>query len=115
MAAAGAIRATAPDLLAFLTARLAPPPTPPGPALELATEPRFQVSKRLAWGLGWMILQRKDKPDLAWHSGGTWGFRSFAAVSVASGTAVVVLTNSARSVDRLGLKIIDTLSPPEAT
>ena len=33
MAAAGAIRATAPDLLAFLTARLAPPPTPPGPAL----------------------------------------------------------------------------------
>lgn len=115
MAAAGAIRATAPDLLAFLTARLAPPPTPPGPALELATEPRFHVSKRLAWGLGWMVLQRKDKPDLAWHSGGTWGFRSFAAVSVASGTAVVVLSNSARSVDRLGLKIIDTLSPPEVT
>jgi CubicO group peptidase (beta-lactamase class C family) len=115
MAAAGAIRATAPDLLAFLTARLAPPPTPPGPALELATEPRFQVRKRLAWGLVWMVLQRKDKPDLAWHSGGTWGFRSFAAVSVASGTAVVVLSNSARSVDRLGLKIIDTLSPPEVT
>jgi serine-type D-Ala-D-Ala carboxypeptidase/endopeptidase len=114
MAAAGAIRATAPDLLAFLTARLAPPPTPPGPALELATKPRFQVNKRLAWGLGWMVLQRKDMPDLAWHSGGTWGFRSFAAVCVASGTAVAVLSNTARSVDRLGLKIIDILSSPEA-
>lgn len=115
MAAAGAIRATAPDLLGFLTARLAPPPTPPGPALELATEPRFQASKRLAWGLGWMVLRREGRPDLTWHSGGTWGFRSFAAVSIATGTAVVALTNTARSVDRLGLKITDTLPSREAT
>ena len=63
------------------------PATPPGPALRLATEQRFRASKRLAWGLGWMILQREGKPDLTWHSGGTWGFRSFAAASVQSGTA----------------------------
>ena len=115
MAAAGAIRATAPDFLASITAVLSPPTTPPGPALTLATAPRFHVSKRLAFGLGWMILRRKSKADLVWHSGGTWGFRSFAAVSVSSGTAVVILTNTARSVDRLGLKITDTLSSPEAT
>ena len=110
MPAAGAIRATAQDLLAFMTALLARPTTPPGPALQLAAEPRFRASKRLAWGLGWMILQRKGRPDLTLHSGGTWGFRSFAAASLESGTAVVALTNSAGSVDRLGLKIIDRLS-----
>ena len=114
MAAAGAIRATGPDVLSFLTATLAPPPTPPGPALRLATEPRSEASKRIALGLGWMILQRKGKPDLVWHSGGTWGFRSFAAASLETGIAVVVLTNTTRSVDRLGLKITDTLSSLEA-
>ena len=66
-------------------------------------------------GLGWMTLQREGKPDLTCHSGGTWGFRSFAAASVQSGTALVVLTNTARSIDRPGLKITDTLSLPEAT
>ena len=110
MAAAGAIRATAPDLLAFVTARLAPPPTPPGPALELATKPRFPGEQATRVGLGWMILQREGRPDLTWHSGGTWGFRSFAAVSARNRYRRRRTSNSARSVDRLGLKIIDTLS-----
>jgi CubicO group peptidase (beta-lactamase class C family) len=115
MPAAGAIRATAPDLLRFLAATFAPPPDSPAQALRLATEPRFQASKRLALGLGWMILQRKGKPQLIWHSGGTWGFRSFAAACADTDTAVVALTNTARTVDRLGLKIIDTLTSEEAS
>ncbi len=85
-----------------------------GARSRLAIEPRSEASKRIALGLGWMILQRKGKPDLVWHSGGTWGFRSFAAASVETGIAVVALTNTTRSVDRLGLKITDILSSLEA-
>jgi CubicO group peptidase (beta-lactamase class C family) len=115
MPAAGAIRTTAPDLLAFLTSTFAPPTGAPGPALTLAAEPRVPVNKRLAFGLGWMILQRRNRPVLRWHSGGTWGFRSFAATSIEHRTAVVVLTNTARSIDKLGFELIDTLYAPEAS
>ncbi len=59
-----------------------------------------------------MILRRKEKPNLIWHNGGTWGFRSFAALVPDHQLAVVNLANTARSVDRFGLKIIDLLSSP---
>jgi CubicO group peptidase (beta-lactamase class C family) len=39
----------------------------------------------------------------AWHNGGTGGFRSFVAFVREADTAVVVLSNTARSVGRLGL------------
>jgi D-alanyl-D-alanine-carboxypeptidase/D-alanyl-D-alanine-endopeptidase len=45
-----------------------------------------------------------------WHNGGTGGFRSFAAVAREAGTAVVVLSNTARSVDRLGLRLLKALA-----
>ena len=44
---------------------------------------------------------------MVWHNGGTWGFRSFAGVSPARDRAVVVLSNTARSVDRLGWRLLD--------
>jgi serine-type D-Ala-D-Ala carboxypeptidase/endopeptidase len=45
-----------------------------------------------------------------WHNGGTSGFRSFIALDGEAGTAVVVLSNTARSVDRLGLRLLKALS-----
>jgi len=44
------------------------------------------------------------------QAGGTSGFRSFCAVAREAGTAVVVLSNTARSVDRLGLRLLKALS-----
>jgi serine-type D-Ala-D-Ala carboxypeptidase/endopeptidase len=110
MPAAGAIRTSAEDLLHFLAASLAPPEAGSGPALALAAEPRFDINRRLAIGLGWMVLRRKGKPPLIWHGGGTWGFRSFAGFVPEIGAAVVVLANTTRSVDRLGVKLIDELT-----
>jgi hypothetical protein len=45
-----------------------------------------------------------------WHNGGTTGFRSFAGLTRERGAAVVVLSNTARSVDRLGLRLLKALS-----
>lgn len=110
MPAAGAIRTSAGDLLGFLAASLAPPEADPGPALALAAEPRFDINRRLAIGLGWMVLRRRGKPPLIWHGGGTWGFRSFAGFVPEAGVAVVVLANTTRAVDRLGVKLVDELA-----
>lgn len=110
MAAAGAIRTSARDLLRFLARSLAPPEGARGPALGLAMEPRAPVGRRMDIGLGWMILRGRGRPDLISHSGGTWGFRSFAGMIPDRQVGVVVLANTARSVDRLGSKLVDRLA-----
>jgi D-alanyl-D-alanine-carboxypeptidase/D-alanyl-D-alanine-endopeptidase len=61
--------------------------------------------------LGWLLV-RSPEPlgPLLWHSGGTNGFRSFVGVLRDRGIAVVVLSNTARSVDRLGFQLVRALS-----
>jgi D-alanyl-D-alanine-carboxypeptidase/D-alanyl-D-alanine-endopeptidase len=45
-----------------------------------------------------------------WHHGGTGGFRSFVAFVREADTAVVVLSNTARSVGRLDQRLLKALS-----
>ncbi|KRF00189.1 hypothetical protein ASG88_12455 [Nocardioides sp. Soil777] len=99
---AGALRSTADDVLRYLAAQLEPDSTPLADAVRLTQQPR--VEGRQPIGLGWL---RNDGPDpLWWHNGGTGGFRSFAGFVPTRRTAVVVLSNHARSVDLLGLRTL---------
>jgi serine-type D-Ala-D-Ala carboxypeptidase/endopeptidase len=62
-------------------------------------------------GLGWLLVRSPEPAGpLLWHNGGTNGFRSFVGVARDGGIAVVVLSNSARSVDRLGFRLVRALS-----
>jgi D-alanyl-D-alanine-carboxypeptidase/D-alanyl-D-alanine-endopeptidase len=108
MPAAGALRSTANDLLTFLEACLEPPSGLLGEALALAQQPRARINKHTSVGLGWLILRRRrGRPPVIWHNGGTWGFRSFAAFVPEEALAVVVLSNTTGSVDRVGFKLIE--------
>jgi CubicO group peptidase (beta-lactamase class C family) len=107
MPAAGSLRSSAEEMLRLLSACLQPPAERPGPALSLAQQPHARLSRRMEIGLCWMISNRRKHPRVIWHNGGTWGFRSFAAFSPESATATIVLSNSVRSVDRLGFRLID--------
>ena len=107
MPAAGSLRSSTQDMLAFLAACLDPPAAAPGPALALAQQPHSRVGKRVEIGLGWIIAARPRHPRVVWHNGGTWGFRSFAGFAPERGTAAVVLSNTARSVDRLGFRLVE--------
>jgi CubicO group peptidase (beta-lactamase class C family) len=111
LAGAGALRSTAADMLAFLEANLDPSGTPLVAAIERAQRPRARAARRFQVGLGWIIVQlpRAAGPML-WHNGGTNGFRSFVGAAPETGTAVVVLSNTARSVDRLGLRLHKALA-----
>jgi serine-type D-Ala-D-Ala carboxypeptidase/endopeptidase len=118
---AGGLRSTASDLLAFLRLHS---PTSAAPLAAAAAE---TARPRGAWrkveiGLGWLIVPagrrlpwRRTRHSLLLHEGGTGGFRSFAGAIPELDLSVVVLTNQARSVGRLGLRVLDTLandSPP---
>jgi CubicO group peptidase (beta-lactamase class C family) len=108
---AGALRSTVTDLLCLLRANLDPARTPLASQIERTQLPRLRGARRTEVGLGWLIARPPGaaRPVL-WHNGGTSGFRSFAGVARETGTAVVVLGNTARSVDRLGLRLLTALS-----
>jgi CubicO group peptidase (beta-lactamase class C family) len=111
LAGAGALRSTATDMLRFLEANLDPASTPLADQLERIQQPRHRMGRRMEVGLGWLIFRPPDQSGpVLWHNGGTSGFRSFVAAAPRAGTAVVVLSNTARSVDRLGLQLVKALS-----
>jgi CubicO group peptidase (beta-lactamase class C family) len=111
LAGAGALRSTAEDLLRFLRANLDPAGTPLAAPLERIQRPRLRSGRRAAVGLGWHIVRSPARSgEMLWHNGGTGGFRSFVAAVRDTGTAVVVLSNTARWVDPLGLRLVKALS-----
>ena len=65
---------------------------------------------RLEQALGWVSLPlRRDQRRMLWHNGGTGGFRSFLGFVPDTGVGVVVLSNSARSVDAIGFRILESI------
>ena len=111
LAGAGALRSTATDMLRFLRANLDPASTPLAASLERIQRPRQRMGRGMQIGLGWLIVRSPEPAGpLLWHNGGTNGFRSFTGAIRDAGIAVVVLGNSARSVDRLGLRLVRLLS-----
>jgi serine-type D-Ala-D-Ala carboxypeptidase/endopeptidase len=109
LAGAGALRSTVADLLAFLRLQLGEgdPALARAAALTHAPRPRH---RGVTIGLGWTRLPLLGtERELLFHNGGTGGFRSFAGFVPATHTAVVVLSNSARSVDALGFRILERI------
>jgi CubicO group peptidase (beta-lactamase class C family) len=108
---AGALRSTADDLLRFLQANLEPAGTPLAAQLEHSQRPRMRVGKRMEVGLGWHIAHPPGRGGaVLWHNGGTGGFFSYVGAVRGGGAAVVVLSNTARPVDRLGWRLVKALS-----
>jgi D-alanyl-D-alanine-carboxypeptidase/D-alanyl-D-alanine-endopeptidase len=107
---AGALHSTATDLLGFLAANLGPARTPLAAQIERIQRPRLRAARQVEVGLGWLIAHPPGAAGpVAWHNGGTSGFRSFVGAARETRTAVVVLSNTARSVDRVGLRLLKVL------
>lgn len=112
IAAAGALRSCAADLLQFVEANLSPTDTPVGRALRESQRARPEAGLG-AGGLGWQHTTTiQGNLKIIWHNGGTGGYRSFLGFDPAHQTGVVVLSNYGdafagdESVDRLGMEIL---------
>ncbi len=108
LAGAGALRASAADLVRFVEANLRPPEGPLGAALRATHAPRAdRRGGRI--GLGWHIGLGAD-PEVRWHNGATAGASSFVAFDAAAGVGVVVLANQSTPLtDALGAALLDML------
>ncbi len=102
-APAGSIRSTPADLARWARALLRG--TAPGAA---ALAPRFDDDDRRI-GSAW-FTQRERGPigttEMTWHNGGTGGFASMIALDRARDRAVVVLSDTAASVDRAAVELL---------
>jgi serine-type D-Ala-D-Ala carboxypeptidase/endopeptidase len=110
LAGAGGLRSTVGDLLAFLRLQLGDGAPALVRAAALTHTPRTR-HRGVAIGLGWTQLPLLSTDhELLFHNGATGGFRSFAGFVPAAHAGVVVLSNSARSVDALGFRILQRIS-----
>ncbi len=115
LAGAGALRSTVNDMLLFVAANLGMKKTALSPAMELQQKPiREAGSPDMQIGLAWHIAKRRGL-DFVWHNGGTGGYHSFIGFNKATGRGVVVLCNSAKSIDDVGAVLAGFAKPPTLT
>jgi CubicO group peptidase (beta-lactamase class C family) len=106
LAGAGAIHATANDLMGYLKANMGIVPSPFYGAMKLAQQPRSDIAKEERIGLAWMTSGK----GIVQHGGATFGYYSFVGFT-ADGRRGVVVTNTAEDIDDLGFAALDGDTP----
>ncbi len=106
----GALWSTPADLNRFLQAMLSPPPDRLGEAVAMTQVVRVGARGPLSMCLGWHRLPLgRTGQHMLFHNGGTGGFFSWLGFVPATGAGALVLTNTSRPVDRLGVDVIRML------
>ena len=105
VAPAGGIRSSISDMARLTQAML--DGSAPGISALDPVEPVAGPAVRI--GAAWITLTVKGRL-ITWHDGSTGGFRSWLGMDRAAGTGVVVLSATARSVDRHGYALLSELS-----
>jgi len=112
LAGAGALRSTVSDMLRYLQAYVDPSHSKLATAIQMAETKRYATDNpNLSLGLAWHILTTASGSAITWHNGGTGGYRTFIGFDPARHAGVVVLSNSATSVDDIGLHLVDPRAP----
>jgi D-alanyl-D-alanine-carboxypeptidase/D-alanyl-D-alanine-endopeptidase len=111
-AGAGALRASANDMMNFVAAAADTTKGPLAKAMALAQRRRASAGAPQAQiGLNW-ITRFTANDTIVWHNGGTGGYRTFAGVSPRRRLGVVVLTNSGGAgADDIGFHLLDRSLP----
>ena len=115
-AGAGALRSSARDMAAFLTACLGGADAPLHEAIIATIQPQYaDPAEGGKIGLGWMITNDKEKP-VYWHGGATVGSHTFVAFSPKTGVGLAILANVQEASEPLGFALIGgnlALPPPK--
>lgn len=101
-AGAGGLRASITDLLAYGRSYL-DPENPLKKAAGISMKPHYTDKNDRKYGLGWHFSD-----SVAFHSGGTGGFRSFIAIDPGKERVVAIVVNSGSNpVDDIGFHLTD--------
>jgi CubicO group peptidase (beta-lactamase class C family) len=101
LAGAGAVRSTARDMCRYLQANMGVVETPLRAAMKFAQQPRTDMDPKSRIGLAWMTLTTPTG-SVVWHNGMTGGYASFVGFTPDARRGIVLLANTAASLDDLG-------------
>jgi CubicO group peptidase (beta-lactamase class C family) len=113
LAGAGALRSTTNDLLTFLAAAMGEVESPLAPAFALTLSQRKPTTgPAMDIALGWHIWKANGR-EIAWHNGGTGGYRTFIGFDPKSRIGIVALSNASTAVgtDDIGRHLLNRESP----
>ncbi|GAB2538287.1 serine hydrolase domain-containing protein [Brachybacterium huguangmaarense] len=100
-APAGGVRSTTADMATYLASMI--DGTNPGAA---GIEPTVEIGEGQGIGFHWVTTTTADGQRLVWHNGMTGGFASFGGWNRETGRGVVLLTDSAISLDGLAVAVL---------
>jgi D-alanyl-D-alanine-carboxypeptidase/D-alanyl-D-alanine-endopeptidase len=104
---AGGMRSTANDLLDFLSANIGLTSSPLAPAMaDMVKIQRPTQYLELKAALGWHVATLHGV-EIVWENGQTAGYRAFIGFVPKTRAGVVVLSNSANTIDDIGVHILD--------
>lgn len=106
LSGAGALKSSVNDLLRFAQYQFKMPETTLENAMALTRQFTYYLPPNTDIGLGWH-MEMTDGVVSYWHNGGTGGSSSFIAIVPDLKSAVIVLSNSAQSVDDISAKILN--------
>jgi len=110
LAGVGGLRSSVSDMAKFAEAVAGRRETPLKAAIDLALKPDRAAAGGMI-GLAWHLRLASNSRTLAWHNGGTAGFRSMLAVDRETRRAALVLVNASSGFDDLPLHILDDTIP----
>lgn len=110
MPGAGALWSTVDDLQRYVRAHISPASTTMPEALDLVQQPRATANRWVRVGLGWHLSPLKGTSHtVIWHNGATAGSYCYVGFIPKAQLGVIVLTNTGRSVDALGVRLLIAL------
>jgi CubicO group peptidase (beta-lactamase class C family) len=99
-------------MLRYMSANIDPSASTLGPVLAATHAKRFQTDQpSLSLGLAWHRVLSPTGDTVVWHNGGTGGYRTFVGFDPVRRVGVVVLSNTATSVDDLAMHLLDERVP----
>lgn len=108
LAGAGAIRSSLHDMLRYVAANMGFQKSDLDAAMQLTHQVRhYKGGGGTRVGLGW-IISKGAEGDVIWHNGGTGGYRTFCGFVKETGKGVVVLTNSDKGADDIGMRLLNS-------
>tara|TARA_R110002096_G_scaffold143328_4_gene299240 strand:+ start:6960 stop:8615 length:1656 start_codon:yes stop_codon:yes gene_type:complete len=110
LAAAGALRSNAEDMLRYVDANLGDAPEGLFAAMQTSHSPLVEAGPNMKIGLHWFV-KTEHGHTIVWHNGGTGGYRTFVAFDPDRKIGVVVLENSSHGSDDIGFHLLDNESP----
>jgi hypothetical protein len=93
LAPAGNLKLNASQMLTYLSQMSSPSDKKTAELIDLLLTPTIALNPSMKVCRGWHTIEKKEKPVIYWHNGGTYGFSTQCMFTKGNNKAVFVVVN----------------------